>query len=74
MAQNERDGALQEKARRLGVPLIGGNGPCEAPKIPATPNPVVGVCGKCGLVLHHMINYSCPHTSCPCGLGLPTIL
>jgi len=30
------------------------------------PNPVVAICGKCGLELRAIMNFSCSKTGCPC--------
>lgn len=57
----------EEKARRLGVPLI--------PKLPELPphqpNPVVAVCGECGIELHQIMGYVCNRPRCPTGMGGP---
>lgn len=56
----------EEKAKRLGVPLI----PAPTlPKAPSEPNPVRAVCGLCGLELRQTMGYSCPQSNCPSGLG-----
>jgi len=61
---------FKEKADRLGVPLI--------PKLPiipnepATPNPIVAVCGECGLSLHQVMAYVCTNQRCPTWLCGPT--
>jgi len=54
----------EEKARRLGVPLI----PRIIP-IQTDPNPVVSVCGQCGLELRTVMGYYCTRSNCPTGLG-----
>lgn len=56
----------EQKAKRLGVPLI--------PKCPTTPPPgnphgVVSVCGECGLEIYRTMGYSCQRNNCPTGLG-----
>jgi hypothetical protein len=59
----------EEKARRLGVPLI--------PKVtrvfqiaPISPNQVVSVCGECGLEMRQVMGYVCSRgADCPTGLG-----
>lgn len=38
---------------------------------PVDPNPVVAICGECGLELHKVMGYACPNTRCPTGLGGP---
>ena len=57
----------QEKADRLGVPLIG-----PLPEETDQMNPVVSVCGKCGLELRGIMAYYCTNQRCPTGLGSPT--
>lgn len=59
---------IREKARRLGVPVIE---PIDPPTVDQKPdhNPVVGICGKCGLELRMVMGYYCPHNHCPTGLG-----
>ncbi len=47
----------EEKARRIGVPLI--------PKLPPI-NPTIAVCGLCGIELKGIMMYSCNRTGCPC--------
>lgn len=56
-----------QKAKRLGVPVIGSR---IAPKPPADPDPPIGVCGRCGVTLKRRMNYACDDEQwCPVGLG-----
>ncbi len=58
----------EEKARRIGVPLIPKRQePWE--KYPFNTNPVISVCGQCGLELHRVMGYCCRRANCPTGLG-----
>ena len=36
---------------------------------PSDPNPVVAICGECGLRIHQVMGYVCTHPRCPTGLG-----
>ena len=36
---------------------------------PHDPNPVVAICGQCGLQIHQVMGYVCTHPRCPTGLG-----
>lgn len=59
---------IEEEAKKLGVPVI----PKLPEKIdysPCDPNPVIAICGECGLHLHQVMGYCCPHARCPTGLG-----
>lgn len=51
----------EDKARRIGVPLI--------PRLPPDrryeTNPVVSVCGECGMEIRLNSSYSCGNTRCP---------
>lgn len=58
-----------EKAKRLGVPVIGG-----ARQFSSSPHSPIGVCGKCGLELMRVMGYSCSRAGCPTGLGGTTSL
>jgi hypothetical protein len=64
---NNNSETPEEKAHRLGVPVI--------PKLPRPLHPpsdsnrVVGVCGKCGLCLRECMWYCCRRAGCPTGLG-----
>lgn len=56
-----------KRADELGVPVIP-----PLPKIPGKfrgPNPVIAVCGECGLELHEVMGYVCMRSNCPSGLG-----
>lgn len=59
---------FQEKADELGVPLI----------LPFTEheknnkfesNPIISICGECGLTIRRIMYYCCNNTYCPCGLN-----
>ena len=50
----------EQKAKDLGVPLI----PKKLP-IDQEQNPVVAVCGECGLEIRKTTMYSCSRTNCP---------
>jgi hypothetical protein len=52
----------EEKAKRLGVPLI-------PKRPPVNPWDVTGVCGECGLELRRTMGFVCSKGNCPCGLG-----
>lgn len=58
-------GNFQKKADDLGVPVI--------PPLPkrAGPihNPIIAICGECGLELHQTMMYCCHRNNCPSGLG-----
>ena len=45
--------------------------PPDIPNGPADPNPVVAICGQCGLNILQTMCYSCSHPRCPTGLGGP---
>ena len=53
----------KEKADRMGVPIIE-----PLPEIPdgPTPNPIVAICGQCGIELHQIMGFSCGKDNCPC--------
>ena len=36
---------------------------------PYDPNPVVAICGECGLRIQRVMGYVCQHPRCPTGLG-----
>lgn len=59
----------EERARRIGVPLVP-----RRPETPVSPDPIVGVCGECGLELRRVMMYSCPNGRCPCGLGPTAVM
>lgn len=50
-----------EKATRLNVPLIHPLPPHK----PRDENPIVAVCGECGLEVHKTMMYACPRRLCP---------
>lgn len=39
---------------------------------PQDPNPVVAICGECGLKIYAVMGYVCSNRHCPTGLGGPT--
>lgn len=51
----------QEKARRLGVPVIP---PREKQPTPDS-NPVVSVCGECGVEMRRIMHIACGRERCP---------
>lgn len=62
------DPSIQERADKLGVPIIKPY-PKHIKERSVDPNPVVAVCGECGLEVHRVMGYVCTHAHCPCGLG-----
>lgn len=68
---NPVEDTIEEKAKRLGVPVIPPLKPTEplVPSDPINPNPVVAICGECGLELHQTMGYVCTNPRCPTGLG-----
>jgi len=56
----------EEKARRLGVPLIK---KWPIAKQAIDPNPIVSVCGECGLEIRVVMGFYCARSGCPTGLG-----
>lgn len=56
---------LKERAEKLGVPLIPKR-PTPITPTPGDPNPIVAVCGECGLDLRAVMGYVCSHSNCPC--------
>lgn len=61
----ERGETPEERARRLGVPLV----PRRPRPGPVPHDFVVAVCGECGLKLRRTMHYSCRNADCPTGLG-----
>lgn len=55
----------EQKAKRLGVPLIPER---KEPNWPIDIDPTISVCGKCGLELKRVMQYVCPQSDCPTGL------
>lgn len=55
-----------EKAKRIGVPVVA---PLPIGKNPQSPNPIMAICGKCGIELHRVMGYVCQHGDCPTGLA-----
>ena len=55
----------EEKAKRLGVPLV----PKIVPRPPNGDTGTVAICGECGLELQRVMGYCCPRANCPTGLG-----
>jgi len=61
----------EEKAKRLGVPLIPKiTNPWKLPGDTGT----ISVCGECGLELQRTMGYCCSRANCPTGLGGTTCL
>lgn len=56
---------FKAKARRLGVQYIV---PAKR-RHPEVANPVIGVCGDCGMELRQMMAVVCKHDVCPCNLN-----
>jgi hypothetical protein len=52
----------EEKARKLGVPMIG---PLRGTTNPPRLDRVMAVCGECGREVHYVESYSCPNGRCP---------
>jgi len=50
-----------EEEKKQGIPLI-----TERAPYPSDPNPIISVCGKCGLRVYRVMDYVCPHAVCPC--------
>lgn len=58
-----KDETPEQKANRLGVPLI----PKKTPIPIRESNPVISVCGECGHEIRALEHYSCPQGNCPLG-------
>ena len=59
----------QQEAELLGVPIIP---PIKAPPPkPKDYNPIVAICGQCGLHVHARMMYACTNANCPVGLCGP---
>lgn len=58
----------EERARRIGVPLV----PRRPPEHPD--HAVLAVCGVCGIDLRRVMMRCCQEEDCPCGLGRPARL
>lgn len=43
--------------------------PEDYPIVPQEANPIVAICGECGLELRQVMGYVCGHPRCPTGLG-----
>lgn len=54
----------EEKAKELDVPLIP-KLPDSVANRPMDTNPVVAVCGQCGLEIRRIMGYSCSNSNCP---------
>ena len=61
---------FEEKARRYGVPIIPRMPPLGG--FPRDPNPIVAICGECGLEIYQIMEYCCPRPNCPVGFEGPT--
>ena len=53
----------EDRARELGVPLIRRRLPVD---VTTDPNPVVAVCGECGIAINKIMHFSCQNHNCPC--------
>lgn len=51
----------EDKAKRLNVPII----PAKPYQPKPTPNPVIAICGECGLEIKQVMGYSCQKSNCP---------
>lgn len=51
---------IKEKANKLGVPVIN-----PIPNNQPENNPVVAVCGQCGLEIRQTMGFVCPQQNCP---------
>lgn len=59
-----------KKSKPIQIPEIPPVEPMPLPDPPVFPsNENVGQCSKCGLQLHKVMMYVCPHAQCPVGLG-----
>jgi hypothetical protein len=65
-ARIERE--VAEKAKRLGVPVIPKKE--SKPIAPTETNPVVSICGQCGMEMRAVMHYSCSRSDCPCFTNL----
>lgn len=54
-----------EKSSRTTVPVIPPLPP-NVPHAPVDPNPVVAICGECGIEIRQMMHYACTNCRCPC--------
>jgi len=52
---------------KRGIPIIPPLPKDQPP--PGDPNPVVSVCGECGIDIYSIMHYYCSNPRCPCGLG-----
>lgn len=57
----------EQRARRLGVPLVRQPNPLARRY---DPNPVVAVCGECGRDVRWVEHHSCGRVDCPFGSAL----
>lgn len=62
---------IEDKAKELGVPVIP-RLPDKVDYSPRTPNPIVAICGECGLEIHQVMGYVCSNPRCPTGFGGPS--
>jgi hypothetical protein len=51
----------EERARRIGVPLY----PARKPLPVLNDNPIVGVCGACGIDIREIMHLACRREDCP---------
>jgi hypothetical protein len=67
MLRNKTKTPFDKEAAEIGVPVIP---PLSPPhKFPNDPNPVMAICGKCGLHILRVMGYCCMSPNCPTGLG-----
>lgn len=59
--RQRRDEPIEEKAKRIGVPVL----PPREPIKPQESNPVVAVCGECGVEIRKCMMMSCSNPRCP---------
>lgn len=56
---------IAERARKIGVPVL----PARPVERPAEENPVVAVCGACGIDIHKIMWMACNKAGCPLSSG-----
>ena len=56
---------IAERARKIGVPVL----PPRPTDRPAEENPVVGVCGVCGIEVRKVMWMACTKAGCPLASG-----
>ena len=60
-----RQAAIAERARKIGVPVL----PPRRADRPAEENPVVAVCGACGIDVRKVMWMACNKAECPLSSG-----